>query len=89
MQKTDTSTVHKPTSSTGCHLDMHGVWVTVSSGKSAEDSRVRLLPVFVTNLCRAALQCEFAVSRLYKCVLAQAVEGVLEAVQRADVWVTV
>ena len=68
---------------------MDGVRVHVSSCKCAENSRVSLCSVGVASLRRAALQCEVAVCRLYECVLAQAVEGVLEAVQRADVWVAV
>ena len=68
---------------------MDGVRISVSGSKSTEDSRFPLYTVLVNSFRRAALQCEVAVCRLYECVLAQAVEGVLEAVQCADVWVAV
>ena len=71
------------------HLNMDSVRVDVFRSERAEHGRVRLCSVGVASLRRAALQCEVAVCRLYECVLAQAVEGVLEAVQRADVWITV
>ena len=68
---------------------MYSVRVDVFGHKRTEHGRVRLCSVGVASLRRAALQREIAVCRLYECVLAQAVEGVLEAVQRADVWVSV
>ena len=68
---------------------MNCVRVDVSSSERTEHGRVRLCSVGVSSLRRAALQCEVSVCRLHKCVLAQAVEGVLEAVQGADVWVSV
>ena len=68
---------------------MDSIRVDVFSSERAEHGRVRLCSVGVASLRRAALQCEVAVRRLYECVLAQAVEGVLEAVQRADVWVAI
>ncbi len=77
------------TFSVGCHLDMHGLRIDVCSSDCTKHSRVRFFPAVVASLRRAALQCEVAVCRLYECVLAQAVESVLEAVQCADVWVSV
>ena len=71
------------------HLNVDSVRVDVFSSERAERGRVRLCSVGVASLRRAALQCEVAVCRLYECVLAQAVERVLEAVQRPDMWVTV
>ena len=68
---------------------MHGVRIDVCCSDCTEHSRVRFFPFVVESLRRAALQREVAVCRLYECVLAQAVEGVLEGIQRADVWVTV
>ena len=68
---------------------MDGVRISVSGSKSTEDSRFPLCTVLVNSFRRAALQREVAVCCLYECVLAQAVEGVLEAVQCADVWVAV
>ena len=68
---------------------MDGIRVSVSGSKSTEDGRIPLCTILVKSFCCAALQCECAVCRLYECVLAQAVESVLEAVQCADVWVAV
>ena len=77
------------TISCGRHLYVDGVSVHVLSSKGAKDGSVCLCSVGVASLRRAALQCEVAVCRLYECVLAQAVEGVLERVQCVEVWVTV
>ena len=70
------------------HPNVDSVRVIVFSSKSTEDGRVSFCTVLVNGFRGAALQCEVAVCRLYECVLAQAVEGVLEAVQRPDMWVT-
>ena len=66
---------------------MNSVRVAIFSSERAEDGSIHFLAFVVESLRRAALQCEPAVYRLYECVLAQAVEGVLEGIQRADVWV--
>ncbi|KAK2174246.1 hypothetical protein NP493_816g01028 [Ridgeia piscesae] len=68
---------------------MDGVRIDVFSSKRTEHCRVRLCSVGVASLRRAALQCEVAVCRVYECILAQAVEGILEAIHRTDVWVPV
>ena len=68
---------------------MDGVRIDVFSSERTEDGRVRLCSVGVASLRRAALQCEVAVCRVDERVLAQAVEGVLKAVYRADMWVPV
>ena len=73
----------------GVHFNVECVRIVVSCSERAEDGRIHFFPAVVASLRRAALQCEVAVCRLYECVLAQAVECVLEAVQRADVWVSV
>ena len=73
----------------GCHLNVDSIRVDVFSSERAKYGCLCLCSVGVASLRRAALQGEIAVCRLYECVLAQAVEGVLEAVHRADVWVTV
>ena len=72
----------------GVHPDVNCVRVDVSSSERTEHGRVRLCSVGVSSLRRAALQCEVVVCRFYECVLAQAVEGVAEAIQRADVRVS-
>ena len=66
---------------------MNSVRVAIFSSKRAEDGSIHFVAFVVESLRRAALQSEPAVCRLYECVLAQAVEGVLEGIQRADVWV--
>ena len=78
-----------PTIECSRHLNMYGVWVKVFSSECAEDGRVCFCSVWIAGLRRAALQREVAVSRVYERVLAQAVEGVLEAVEGTDVWVPV
>ena len=68
---------------------MDRIWIAVFSSECAEDGRVCLRAVWIAGLRCPALQREVAVSRVYERVLSQAVECVLEAVQGADVWVTV
>jgi len=71
------------------HPNVYVIRTLVSRSKSTEDGRVLLYAVLVNGFRCAALQREVDLRRLYECVLAQAVEGVLEAVQRADVWVSI
>ena len=71
------------------HLNVNSGGVDVFRSEGAEDGRVHFCSVRVTGLRRAALQREVTVSRVYERVLAQAVEGVLEPVEGADVRVTV
>ena len=71
------------------HFNVECVRIGVFSSERAEEGRIHFFPFVVASLRRAALQCEVPLCRLYECVLAQAVEGVLEAVQGADMRVSV
>ena len=73
----------------GVHADVHSVRVDVVSSECTEHGRVHLCSVGIASLGCSALECEVSLCHPHEGVFAKTVEGVLEAIQRADVWVSV